>query len=236
MYRACRPASSPAGLTTPIPGGFVYKVTENDQDKTYSSNGSVWLLRSYNRDATETILKNISAASSPPINGTGAELVFSASTSVADLVASKNYVAATATPPHNGNRTAVRGYEGIFKTVVAAADAKQSNTDWYGGGKAFERGKGIRLYGSNNLNPSPSIAGFPLFLDMRDTRYCKYLDTNAQIQFITTEIVSPWFLMLTGVQNQSSIMSSVYPYHGEVGNTLTGGYGDLTYTFRQDEL
>ena len=84
------------------------------------------------------------------------------------------------------------------------------------------------------MAPSPTIAGFPLMTQISDLRYYKLLLTGTQHLWVSTEIVSPWYYFSYSSQNASTIMAKPAMMFGEAGSFLSGGYGDLTYSYRQD--
>ena len=215
--------------------GLSYNVTENNVTTTYQGIGNYWGVRSYNRDATRSQLEGIGLANAPAdlissINLTGAG-------TTPEARASKNYVAARARVTQGGTaRDSERSYEGIFKTVVMFQAVQ--NGDFYGP-KNFSNGNGdtpIQIVGSNSQSPTPTIAGFPLMLQNADLRSLRLpLRNNNLITWISTEIVSPWFISFASNQNNADIMSRPFNMFGESGSYLTGGYGDLTYSFNQDQ-
>jgi hypothetical protein len=214
-----------------------YTVIENGVTVQRQGVGYLRIYRSYNRDAKRSELNSITLT---PLAG-----FQSSFTNIGRLMASKNYVAATATlnrpnhPTIGGSSTSVtsaRAYEGVFKTVVAINKPNPtggSNTKYFSG----ENGdRPIQLFGSNTEFP-PSIAGFPLMLGTIDLRYRKvpYNGLGSdRYYWLSTEIVSPLFIQFTSLQNSSDIMACASNLFGESGNFLSGGYGDLTYTFNQD--
>jgi hypothetical protein len=165
--------------------------------------------------------------------------------------ASKNYVIARASLTLGSGSSAVTatpqtGYEGIFLTVAAlkATTGKPSVT-----GKAFDPASGngqqpLQIFGSDSTSPVPTTAGFPLLMQSSDLRFMKLLTyfqsstataaTTAGVYWATTEIVSNWFIQYCSMQNGASPASRAFQSFGETGRWLTGGYGDMTYSFNQD--
>ena len=143
------------------------------------------------------------------------------------LQASKNYVAADARIDHTNNTytsanyISPRGYEGVFRTVVALNQAAAT------GGTANY----ILLCGTNVKSGIPNVAGFPLRdgVANRDTRYLKvfYINGTNQYYWVTTEIVSSWYLQnYRAGNNAGSYLNS-----GDSYDWITAGYGDLSYGF-----
>jgi hypothetical protein len=198
----------------------------------YQGQGNLRMIRSYNKDATWAELNAITFA----VNHTNpaSNIVFSTSPTETDLTASKNYIIAEARSSH----TAVvskKGYEGIFRTVVAFHTPNEEGGDAFGFN--LQGARPMTINGSNLQSASPSIAGFPLMLLDSDLRYLKIpqrVIANTRFLWISTEIVSPWFIRISGIPNSSSLMSRRTSLFGDIGSMLTGGYGDLTYSLHQD--
>ena len=222
--------------TGPNPG-LSYTLIEKGITKTYQGLGNLYLLRSYNRDATKKELDGLATWK----DGTAGTSVASDSISIAQgtgaiVRASKNYVVAKAV---RGAFESLAGnaYEGVFVTVVAL---RHPNTDGNGyGDKVFDAGgnagQPTQIFGSNTQGPTPTIAGFPMMLQNSDLRYMKLLTSyQNDMYWISTEIVSSWFVQFCSTQNGSDIMSRPFQSFGEVGRLLTGGYGDLTFSYNQD--
>jgi len=192
-----------------------YTVTENGNSITRTYSGTYQGFRSYNKDAT---IANINGVGLSAFN-TGQGIV-----SFDALEAGKSYVVALAT---RGTQTSARGYEGVFRTVIAL---------YNNGGNYANNGanKAVFVEGSNIKNGMPSISGFPVqdAAESGDSRFVKmfykYSGTNnAQLVWVSTEIVCEWyFLKYGGNQDSSTHMSD-----GEVNNYLTVGYGDLSYGY-----
>ncbi len=102
------------------------------------------------------------------------------------------------------------------------------------------------LQGSNVKNGMPSIAGFPVYdaEESGDNRYLKLFyyvgrttaaagDTNigaAQLYWVSTEIVSQWYELNCGRQNQDNgTGTGTHQQRGDVNNYILSGYGDLSY-------
>ena len=219
--------------------GLEYNVTENGVTIKRVGSGNFWGFRSYNRDATAAQLLGVALSAAPTSQETQLNI---AGSSLATLKASKNYVVAQASISHGGAvATSARGYEGIFKTVVALnAPPGNSNQGMYdeSGGKGFSIGNGDspqQILGSNNLNPTPSIPGFPMMLQTNDLRYNKKpLNSGSQLYWMSTEIVSSAYFTFCSPQNSSSIYARVFNFYGDAGRYLSGSYGDLTYSYNQD--
>jgi hypothetical protein len=205
----------------------------------YQGRGNLRLLRSYNRDALTSDLVTLAGSIPTPT----AEAFQTARTfpAINQYTASKNYIAAVAHSTHstvNGGLSAP-GYEGVFRTVVAFYIPNTGSISAFGQNIFFvPNGFPIQIIGSNIQSPSPSIAGFPLMLGDADLRYLKVPQRVAgdrtQFLWVSTEIVSPMFLRLSTLDNNSAIMSRISSLFGDVGTFLTGGYGDLTYSYQQD--
>ena len=207
-------------------GSLVYKVTnENGMEETRTGTGNYWGLRSYNADAKlNSVLNTITLGTTPAVSG---------SIALGNLKASKNYVAAQAKIKH-GTASEIesdKSYEGIFKTVVLLNTPNASNSQ-----TIFNNHQGSSpqlLRGSNNLNPTPSIPGFPLMLQSSDLRFVKVPQIPSLSQFIwmTTEIVSPVYFQFMSCGNNSSIFAAAPSRYGDVGAYVSGSYGDLTYNY-----
>jgi hypothetical protein len=205
----------------------------------YQGRGNLRLLRSYNRDALRSELVTLAnSIPSPTAVAFQTPRTFAA---IGPLTASKNYIAGVARSTHstvNGGLSAP-GYEGIFRTVVAFNNPNTGSISAFGQNIFFvPNGFPIQIIGSNIQSPSPSIASFPLMLGDSDLRYLKVPQRVAgdrtQFLWVSTEIVSPWFLRLSTLDNNSAIMSRISSLFGDAGTFLTGGYGDLTYSYQQD--
>jgi hypothetical protein len=137
--------------------------------------------------------------------------------------ASKSYVVATATIDNGAGAlyTSDKGYEGVFRSVIAL---NQNYTT-----------TGIVVEGSNIKNGMPSIAGFPVrdAEETGDNRFIKlfYQQTNGanQLQYqklwVSTEIVSQWYFLKWGG-------NGTHQGAGDVNNYLSSGYGDLSFGYQ----
>jgi len=179
--------------------------------------------RSFNRDITETELTGLTMATG---NATQA---FTSSFTYADLEASKSYVAAEARVDHTNVTTATayggtatytsqKGYEGVFRTVIAIIRTSDSNY--------------IAMMGTNVKNGIPTVAGFPAKDGAHDTdqRYMKLFYNSAARRhyWVSTEIVTNWYMQ--SVRNQGGN----YQETGDTVNWLTAGYGDLSYAYHNN--
>jgi hypothetical protein len=203
-------------------------IDENNITTTRSFVGNHSGLRSYNRDALETEITPVGTmnqltTTEAPTNSSvssGSALYFD----YEPTEASKNYVVAQATVAYGAtaNQSVRRGYEGVYRSVVAILSGNDGNP--------------LFVEGSNVKNGMPSIAGFPVqdAAESGDNRYIKYFynagqntgtDTSRKFYWVSTEIVSEWYFIKFGNGNRH--MSS-----GDVNNYLICGYGDLTFAFR----
>ena len=213
---------------------FSYTVVEDGTAKSKDVNGNFWGLRSFNRDPVLNELKALSL-------GGGSTTTITSSFSIGRLAASKNYVVAKATAPHNGATKTYPtgeglGFEGVFKTVVALHTPQNNDNKFFGSANG---GPPIQIMGSNTESPAASLAGFPLMMGNGDLRYLKVvfpLDSKSgeRYYWASTEIVSPWYITFASKQNSNNLMSRPYNLCGDAGVYLSGGYGDLTYSFNQD--
>jgi hypothetical protein len=184
--------------------------------------------KSYNRDALRTELEVDGTLTpitpeSPVSSGTALYFEYYSTE------ASKNYVIAQASINHgtNASFTSSRGYEGVFRSVVALLQ-----TGVNPGTNTNGTGNPVRHYveGSNVKNGMPSIAGFPVrdAEETGDNRYIKYFYRSTtydrQFLWVSTEIMSEWYFIKYGYGYTH--MSS-----GDVNNYLIAGYGDLTFGF-----
>jgi hypothetical protein len=82
--------------------------------------------------------------------------------------------------------------------------------------------------GTTNRSGLPTISGFPLKdgVQRLDSRYVKLFYHNGnQFYWVTTEIVTQWYLQVYGRGNGKGAASSI----GDYNDWMTAGYGDLTY-------
>jgi hypothetical protein len=174
--------------------------------------------RSYNKDARENELTGAALAELTDYTSvsSGTDLNFT----YRPTEARKDYVVASASVTYGATVTASvrRGYEGVFRSVVALWQHQDNNP--------------MYVEGSNVKNGMPSIAGFPVrdAEETGDNRYIKVFyrttnDNNRQFYWVSTEIVSDWYFLKWG--NGNTHQSS-----GEVNNYLTAGYGDLTFGYQ----
>jgi len=186
-------------------------------------------LRSYNRDASFSDLNAVD------LDGNAGTLHrVTASFTYDAYQASKNYVAANARIDHkavqtNGshnytsaNYTSQKGYEGVFRTVfmMHQAGVTGSNTN------------PPKVNGSTRQSGLPTIAGFPLKDNATgtDRRYMKVMyRNNNQFYWVSSEIVSQWFLQVHGRGDGNADRS--FSRQGDSADWITAGYGDLTYSF-----
>ena len=253
IFRAIQVSRTGQTFATGPAAGLMYDFKDNTSSGRRDGNGSVWQLRSYNRDATTTLFNITPGTAYPPANSSpgratypDAELVFSTSANP-ELKASKNYVIADATAPHAATGTGIvklseNGYEGIFKTVVATYYG--SNGTWDSGpNKSYDVTSGVqRIFGSSSLSALPSVAGFPLREASADARYMRITNNNTavsgqnprEVYWISTDIVSTWYMQFASQQNQSSPQAACLIMHGDAGSRVSGSYGDLVFTYYQD--
>jgi hypothetical protein len=197
----------------------IIRRSRNGTDQTYTinnkngmpekrvSNGTFSMYRSYNRDLMLSELGGIGLSAST--NGYQGVITFNA------LEASKSYVAASA---QLGSAPAVRGYEGVYRTIIIINLTGQNNANNY-----------IPGSGSNIKNGTPSTAGFPLSegdIATGDNRFYKVFFHNGGrtgYYWVSTEIVNEWYFIGYRGANPGSFQ------HGDVNNHFMVGYGDMTY-------
>jgi len=197
--------------------------TVNGTREDRSGRGDYAGYRSYNRDFTATELNAISLTEQS--NGYQGILSYNA------LEASKSYIAASAVK----NGVTVKGYEGVFRTVVALLYGSNRNNSY------------IAIEGSNLKNGMPSVAGFPVrdAEETGDNRFVKAFfnaDPRAgtitnngtqggtQFYWVSTEIVTEWYFLSWG-GGQNNNRNGSHQQVGEVDNYMTVGYGDLTFGY-----
>jgi predicted small secreted protein len=196
-----------------------YQVTENGNAVTRTSQGNYYGFRSYNKDAT---LDNLTNATTFTLSALGSTTDYQGVVTFGQLEAGKSYVVAQAT--RNGQQSA-RGYEGVFRTVIALYNTDSTAT--------ASTTRPTMVEGSNIKNGMPSVAGFPVrdAEETGDNRYVKMFlrlagnTSNAQLLWVSTEIVCEWYFIKFGGNNGNATHMSA----GEVNNYLMVGYGDLTY-------
>jgi hypothetical protein len=196
-------------------------IDENGVTTNRSFAGTHRGLRSYNKDALET---DFTGGTLPSSNGSPVSSGTSLYFTYEPTEARKDYVVASASVSYGASTNeSRRGYEGVFRSVVALLQEYATNP--------------LYVEGSNVKNGMPSIAGFPVqdAVETGDHRYLKYFYragtetvggiTNTRFYWVSTEIVSEWYFLkfANGGRHQES---------GEVNNYLTAGYGDLTFGYR----
>jgi hypothetical protein len=204
-----------------------------------------WLyygFRSHNKDATFNELN-----SNTLVNG-GTQ-AYAGSFGYSDLEASKNYIIAEARVDHanaaysSATDTSPKGFEGVFRTVVAFHQAGLDDADLdYGPHFGYDyrdptpRGlktvtnkrRPMLLSGSNVSYGLPTISGFPLRFNVfdKDSRYIKVLYRDGKhFYWVSTEMVSQFYLSII-TKGRGYGEDSTQGDKGE----LTGGYGDLSYS------
>jgi len=214
--------------------------------------------RSYNRDATETELNNITITSTVP-PATPPSVITSSFTGFGAYEASKNYLASIARIDHANTGgtysadTAIssqRGFEGVFRTVVMMnqtglrTDVGYTNTSTTpasgsNGGNPITTGSlPMMIAGTNVRSGLPTVSGFPLKDGSHntDSRYVKFFfrdETNST----TNGTDGKQFYWVT-----SEIVCQWYiqivgrgngkgssSLMGDVEDWMSAGYGDLTY-------
>jgi len=220
-----------------ISGGYgdrSAQIVNGDQRR---SSGSLAVLHSYNADATPAALSGMTLGSTATGSYTG-------SFTYDRLEAGKNYVVATATRATQA--PSVRGYEGVFRTLVVLNGQRgnRSYTGTQSGGGANSGINKILVGGSNIKAGTPSIPGFPLLegAETGDARFVKMMynvdhhdnnhtATNGGVRFywVSTEIVSEFYMVYFG--NGGNTQRT-----GDVNNYLMVRYGDLSYAFRLDRF
>jgi len=232
-------------------GSSSYIVSDNGYDVTRTITANHRGLRSYNRDILKTDLLptsfNVTSPSGTQITS-GAENYFT----YEKLQASKNYVTAFARVDNSGAGTftstnaadnSQRGYEGVFRSVIALNQAS------FGGNLngASNTNNPIMIQGSNIKNGMPSIAGFPVrdAEETGDNRFIKlyfrdsFTGTNAtmtsgQFYWVSYEILSLWYALNCGRRaSDNGNTGGTHMGHGDVNNYLLSSYGELTYSNNQ---
>jgi len=196
--------------------------------------------RSFNRDALENELNGTASNNPVNLNNNAANnYTGSFSYNVSGLQASKNYVAADARVDHvnatytTATYTSQRGYEGVFRTVIAlnqnGLTTASPNPAPY-----------ILLLGTNVKSGMPTIAGFPVRDGVAngDTRYLKMFNRDQKhFYWVSTEIVTSWYMQTRGNGSAYSTVAGTNPGGSGYGNSgdstdwITAGYGDLSYGF-----
>ena len=191
-------------------------LTRNGTPESRTSQGTFAMYRSFNRDLLSTELSSISLTG---VTNNHQGSSYQGILTFGELEASKSYIAAQASRSDGTVTTSAKGYEGVFRTVIALLyTANRAST--------FQL-----VEGSNVKNGMPSIAGFPVqdAAESGDNRFVKAFFRNSATQFywVSTEIVCEWYFLRWGGGGTSGTHMS----EGEVNNYLTVGYGDLTYGF-----
>jgi hypothetical protein len=171
-------------------------------------------IRSYNADVAPATLTGLALTSTNT-----ADSKYRNTLGFGALEAGKSYIAATAGITNGGTAyTSNRGYEGVFRTVVAL---------YYSANTTGTGANTIAAEGSNIKNGMPSISGFPV-QDAAETGDCRFIKLfyrntdNRQFYWVSTDIVSEFYFIKFGGGGS-------HQANGEVNNYLTVGYGDLTY-------
>ena len=193
--------------------------------------GNLRMIRSFNRDVRRSELTGPLSFTAAPTSRSS-NFTFSAAER---LTASKNYVVAEAARPHGGAAanplpSTARGFEGIFRTVVAIAQGdERSNFLW-----DQSTNQWLGIGGSNSPDGSTSIPGFPMLMGTGDLRYFRIMALdpgNTQRVWISTEIVSPAYFRFVSRNDGASLMSQPWTLMGDVGQFVSGGFGELTYVY-----
>jgi len=205
-------------------------------------NNRFYGFRSYNRDATITELTAVTVPNTN--NETAATASVTGNFTYSSLEASKNYVVSISRIDHkhtNGTYTATdaissaRGYEGVFRTVVAINQRGLTAFNFNENNTIATNNLPMMIAGTNVRSGLPTVSGFPLKdgVHTTDSRFIKvfFRDTvtdttnGRRFYWVTTEIVSPWYFQTVG--NGSG--NGSYSRSGDVEDWVTAGYGDLTY-------
>jgi hypothetical protein len=220
------------------------------------NNNRFYGFRSYNKDATFSELNSLTPSSLFTSGGT-ASFTYD---STFGLEASKNYVVAQARIDHvlaggtynSANAiSSQKGFEGVFRTVVAlnntslvaagsngAANIIKGVMNTNDSGAVTTVGCPIMVDGSNVRSGMPTISGFPVRDNGcdSDSRYTKVFYRNEttnttdglngkQFYWVSSEIISPWYIQPYGKGNGAGSHGKT----GDVEDWITAGYGDLTY-------
>jgi hypothetical protein len=208
-----------------------YTVIENGNTVTRTRRTNYRGYRSYNSDATFGNLDGVGLTS---FGNMSSGSVNQGTVSFDRLEAGKSYIVAQAS--RTGQPDSKKGFEGVFRTVIALAN--YNTTGPITNNASIGSTRPVMVEGSNIKNGMPSVAGFPVrdAEETGDNRYIKMFyrngadptnatEGNDQLLWVSTEIVCEWyFIKYGGRQNTSTHMSA-----GEVNNYLMVGYGDLTY-------
>jgi hypothetical protein len=212
-----------------------------------ANNDNFYGFRSFNKDATFTELNGLSI---PNTAGATFQSSVPGNFTYSAMQASKDYVAAIARIDHTntgGTYTVAnavssqKGFEGVFRTVVAmnqtgltaaGSNGAAAGTNW------TTTTMPLMIAGTNVRSGLPTISGFPLKdgVHRNDSRFIKVFYRNEttnvangtngkQFYWVTTEIVSAWYLQLVGRGDGQGSYSRM----GDVEDWVSAGYGDLTY-------
>jgi len=219
------------------PGITIARRLGGDNSNGADGNNRYYGFRSYNKDATVTELGT--TLSIPDNSGAGyATYVTGNFTNYAALQASKNYVAAIARIDHkttaaNGTNTyntanysSDRGYEGVFRTVIAMNQA--TSTGASGANPITATSFPMLIAGTDARSGLPTVPGFPLKdgVHRNDSRFVKvFYRNNNTFYWVTTEMVTQWYLQLCG----NGTGGGSYSKQGDVEDWVSAGYGDLSY-------
>ena len=180
--------------------------------------------RSHNRDARIIELNNLN------LNVGGALTPQTASFTYEALEARKDYVAAEARIDHtstsytNPTFTSLRGYEGVFRTVIAINQNDYTTAD---------TPNPMKILGTDRRSAEPRIIGFPIKDNAQafDARFMKLPHrAGTQYTWVTTEIVSQFYIQIHG--NGTNNTARTHLNAGDNNDWLTAGYGDLSFTLR----
>jgi len=200
--------------------------------------------RSFNKDATATDLNGISIPTASP--APSGSLTFN------DLEASKSYVAAIAGIDHTNTGgtyntanaiSSQKGFEGVFRTVIVMNQGALTTANTDNNNRTPQYPNPVPannvstdanywipmlVAGTTNRSGLPTISGFPLKdgVQRTDSRFIKVFYHNGnQFYWVTTEMVTQWYLQVYGRGNGKGSASSI----GDSDDWVTAGYGDLSY-------
>jgi len=214
-----------------------YTVIENGVSITRYITASYRGYRSYNRDILKTDLDSKILAPFPSFQG---------SFTYSSLEASKNYVVARAQITNGGTPyVSDRSYEGVFRSVVALNQNTFGTTGLTTTANHNRNTNPIMVQGSNVKNGMPSVSGFPVYDagESGDNRFVKlfYYEIvtgtaasmqSARLYWVSTEIVSQWYFLGCGYQNNpNNNTGGSHMQQGDTNNYLFSGYGDLSYAY-----
>jgi len=228
-------------------GATSYSATENGYSVTITITDNYKGYRSYNSDILKTTLDGTSATISAGTDWYEGFFTYDSG----GLEASKNYVVAEARITNGSSYTSGKSNEGIFRSVIALNQNNNDSPPTAGlQGRNLYRGPTM-VQGSNVKNGMPSVAGFPVkdADEEGDNRFIKLFyyvghPTTAlssetglasyQMYWVSTEIVSQWYVIMCSKQNQNNGGATngvSHQSYGDVNNYLTAGYGDLSYAY-----